>query len=79
MIATIAMMTACSGNDKSSSAASGSEASDAPESYSIEYNLGSNGGTNYACFDTFGSSDKIKPIWMLRLMATRSLSQCLSR
>lgn len=60
MIATIAMMTACGGNDKSSSAASGSEASDAPESYSIEYNLGSNGGTNYACFDTFGSSDKIK-------------------
>ena len=60
MIATIALMTACGGDGKSSSSASGSEASDAPESYSVEYNLGSNGGTNYACFDTFGSSDKIK-------------------
>ena len=64
MIATIALMTACGGgNDASgsaSSSASGSEASDAPQSYSIEYNLGSNGGTNWECFDTFSSSDTIK-------------------
>lgn len=61
MIATIAMMTACGGNGKSSSAsASGSEASDTPETYTVEYQLGSNGGTNYACFDTFASDGKVK-------------------
>ena len=61
MIATIALMTACGGNNtSSSSSASGSEASDAPETYSVEYTLGSNGGTNWECFDTSASSDKIK-------------------
>ncbi|MBR5030409.1 MAG: hypothetical protein IKX63_04830 [Muribaculaceae bacterium] len=60
MFATIAMLTACGGNGEKSTSASGSDASDAPKTYSVEYNLGSNGGTNYACFDTFGSSDKIK-------------------
>ncbi len=61
MIATIALMTACGGNNtSSSSSASGSEASDAPQTYSVEYTLGSNGGTNWECFDTSASSDKIK-------------------
>lgn len=61
MIATIAMMTACGGgNGSSSSSDSGSDASDEQKTYSVEYNLGSNGGTNWECFDTFGSSDKIK-------------------
>ncbi len=55
MIATIALMTACGGNGTSSSSASGSEASDAPESYAVEYEFGSNSGSNYECFDIFGT------------------------
>lgn len=61
MIATIALMTACGGNGNSTSGSkSGSEASDGPKTYTIEYQYGSNGGSNYECFDTFGNNDKIK-------------------
>ena len=62
MIATIALMTACGGNGNSTSksGSEGSEASDGPKTYTIEYQYGSNGGTNYECFDTFGNHDKIK-------------------
>lgn len=60
MIATIAMMTACGGNGNSTSGSkSGSEASDGPKSYSVEYNIGALSGPNCQCFDPF-SSDKIK-------------------
>lgn len=56
MFATIAMMTACGGNgNQSSTSASGSEASDAPKTYSVEYEFGSNSGKNYECFDIFGT------------------------
>ena len=51
MIATIALMTACGGDGKSSSFASGSEASEAPESYAVEYDFNSNSGSNWECFD----------------------------
>ncbi len=58
MIATIALMTACGGGNGASSSASGSEgseANDAPKSYSVEYEFGSNSGSNYECFDIFGT------------------------
>ncbi|MBO4723338.1 MAG: hypothetical protein J5629_10485 [Muribaculaceae bacterium] len=53
MIATIALMTACGADGKSSNSASGSEASDAPETYSVEYEFGSSSGSNYECFNIF--------------------------
>ena len=61
MIATIALMTACGGNGNSTSksGSEGSAANEGPKTYTIEYQLGSNGGSNWECFDTSGS-DKIK-------------------
>lgn len=53
MFATIALLTACGNNGDQSKSASGSEASDAPKSYTVEYNFNSSAGSNYECFDIF--------------------------
>ena len=56
MIATVAMMASCNGNgSQTSGSGSASEAGDAPKSYSVEYEFGSNSGSNYECFDIFGT------------------------
>ena len=65
MIATIALMTACGGNSNSGSA-SGSEASDAPQTYSVEYEFGSSSGSNYECFDIF-NTEKTKTDFQVQI------------
>ena len=62
MIATIALMTACGGNGNSTSksGSEGSAASDVPKTCTIEYTYGSNGGSNWECFDVFGNNDNFK-------------------